>query len=205
MLVALLAAPATGLADEPDDRPETRRSAAGFEPPRHRSERDAVPSNQRLNGHLFPDQPPFRPLIADMKEPRLSGGLGRNWFDPGELARQNPTGNINAAYVGFGGSFDIYGWRNADCDGLQVGIFGAVFSQFDLSSEAENLINSDFQVGIPLSWRAGRWSPSNGPYRVPPTRSKHWRYDVLARTPGHGGGGDTRKSADRVPPTRSKH
>jgi hypothetical protein len=153
--MSLLALPASGWATgEPEEGGDG--PAAGFEAPCRQAE--TADADGRLQGEWFPGSAPFRPLIADAKEPRFVAGLGRTWFRPGELAGQNPTGNINAAYVGFGDSFGIRGWRDARCNGLQVGIFGAVFSQFDLSSPAENLINSDFQVGIPLTWRAGRWS-----------------------------------------------
>ena len=33
-----------------------------------------------------------------------------------------------------------------------------MFSQFDLSAPSSDLINTDYVVGVPLSWRSGGWS-----------------------------------------------
>jgi hypothetical protein len=39
-----------------------------------------------------------------------------------------------------------------------LGFSGAVFAQFNLDSESMDLINADYIIGIPLSYRNGPWS-----------------------------------------------
>jgi hypothetical protein len=56
--------------------------------------------------------------------------------------------------VGFGESFGVVGQRNG-CDRWQVGILGGVFAQFNLDSSFMDLINADYVIGIPVSWRSG--------------------------------------------------
>jgi hypothetical protein len=111
-----------------------------------------------LQARFLPNADLFRPLLADMKAPRFSAGWRYESFQPGILADQRTGGSFNAGVVSFGAEFDLVGWHNRHCEGLQVGLFGAVFSQFNLDSVSETLINSDFQVGIPLTWRKGPWS-----------------------------------------------
>ena len=43
-------------------------------------------------------------------------------------------------------------------DGWQVGISGAVFAVFNLDSSSLDLLNADYYVGFPISYRSGGWS-----------------------------------------------
>jgi Protein of unknown function (DUF1207) len=98
----------------------------------------------------FPTGDVFRPLIADPTEPR---------FFVSTLALRTPTDRLTIASVGVGGSFGFYRWPGErPGEGWQVGIFAGVDSQFDLHTNSKDLINTDFRVGFPLSYKHGRFS-----------------------------------------------
>ena len=96
----------------------------------------------------LPQNPLFQPLIADPRWPRFSASLQFFNDDP-ELAT---VGSAN-----FGGTLPLYGWSVAG--GLwQVGLQAGVFSIFDLEGETTDLINADYFVGLPLTFRDGDFS-----------------------------------------------
>ena len=43
-------------------------------------------------------------------------------------------------------------------DAWQLSISGAVFAQFNLDASSMDLINADYIIGFPLSYRNGSWS-----------------------------------------------
>jgi hypothetical protein len=101
----------------------------------------------------------FRQPIADMKAPRFYGSARATHYRTGPLVRQEKTGgDFVSGIAGMGARIGLYGWRDGRCNGLQVGLSGAVFSEFNLSTISENLLNSDFIAALPISWRWGRWS-----------------------------------------------
>lgn len=76
---------------------------------------------------LLPQGDVFRPLIADPKQP-----------------------------VGFGETFGIVRWPGRrPGDGLQLGIAGGVFAQFAIERRLTNLVNTDWVIGFPLTYRRG--------------------------------------------------
>jgi hypothetical protein len=81
--------------------------------------------------------------------------------------------------VGFGESFGLLGRRNG-CDGWQIGILAGVFAQFNLDSSSEDLINADYVVGIPWSWRSGLISSRVRVYH----QSSHLGDEFLLGNPG---------------------
>ena len=96
----------------------------------------------------FPAGHVFRPLLADPAEPRSFVSLLR--ADAGEAER------FTIASVGFGTDFGLVRWPGeAPGEGWQAGVFGVVFSQFNLSAPSDDLINSDFVIGVPLAFRRG--------------------------------------------------
>ena len=101
----------------------------------------------------FPKDDVFRPLLADPKQPQFQATY------QGVRLRQANNDNLNAGFIGFGETFGLWTRRQEQgCNGLQIGVFGAVFSQFNLDAPSKDLINSDFQVGFPLTWREGPFS-----------------------------------------------
>src|SRR5712664_4103216 len=114
-----------------------------------------------LEGLLLPDNDVFRPILADQREPRFYADYRRVHFrfSNADLLSEGNGQNISAAMVAFGGEFGIWGLRQRrGCDGLQVGLFGVVFSQFNLSATSFDLLNSDYLVRPMLTYRTGPWS-----------------------------------------------
>jgi hypothetical protein len=67
-----------------------------------------------------------------------------------------PGGDTTIGAVGFGETFGL--WRRhgvREGDGLQLGISAAIFAQFDMLTESDDLINADYIFGVPLTWRSG--------------------------------------------------
>lgn len=99
---------------------------------------------------LFPEGPLFHAPLASPKEPRTHV----TW-----LRLNLPGDSFNVGSVGFGDSFGLVrrpGWGEADT--WQLGISGAVLAQFNLDSDSMDLINADYIIGLPLSYRNGPWS-----------------------------------------------
>lgn len=129
---------------------------ACFEPPSERPAEGSVTEEGGFPGRMLPDPEVFRPLLADMKEPRFYAGLRSVDFYGVDLAGGGkPT--MTAAVVAVGESFGLWEVRGRDgCAGLQLGFQAGVFSQFDMDAPSSDLINTDFTVGPLLTARAGR-------------------------------------------------
>ncbi len=85
----------------------------------------------------------FKPLVADPRWPHF-GAAYQYYLDGGQLT--------NAAAVSFGESFAFYrnrlgGWW------WEIGLHAAVFSVFDIDSPSFDLVNADYMVGLPLTFR----------------------------------------------------
>ena len=113
----------------------------------------AAPSQQAGSQPVeaFPENDVFRPLLADPKQPQFFAAYQavriRNPSAPANFGT-----SVNVGSVGFGENFGLVGQRNG-CNGWQVGILAGVFAQFNLDASSADLINSDYVVGIPFSWR----------------------------------------------------
>jgi hypothetical protein len=91
----------------------------------------------------------FTPLRADPKEPR---------FFVSALQIDSTPRDTTLGAVGFGEHFGIVRRETGNGAGWQLGIAGAVFAQFDLEAASSDLINADYVIGLPLTWRHGDWS-----------------------------------------------
>jgi hypothetical protein len=101
---------------------------------------------------LFPEGDLFCSLLADPKAERsfLSSLHGRF----ATLAEGDEAIHIGA--VGLGDRFALMRWGGSrEGDGLQIGLVGSIFAQFDLNTESFDLINADYIVGLPLTVRRG--------------------------------------------------
>lgn len=98
----------------------------------------------------FPENDVFRPLLADPKQPRFFA----TWQATRDRAN-NTSANVGS--VGLGDNIGLLGRRNG-CNGWQVGLLGGVFAQFNLDAPSFDLINADYVIGIPVSWRRGLFS-----------------------------------------------
>lgn len=102
------------------------------------------------HAETFPAGDVFRPLLADPMEAR---------FFVSVLSVERSSDRLTAASVGGGANFGLYRWPGERAgEGWQVGVFGTVFSQFDLDAASDDLINTDFRFGFPLSYRRGELS-----------------------------------------------
>ncbi|MBH0177256.1 MAG: DUF1207 domain-containing protein [Nitrospira sp.] len=120
----------------------------------------------------FPSDDVFRPLIADPKQPQF--------FAMWQHARpRNGESSFNLGSVAIGENFGFYTKRTG-CDGWQVGLLTGIFSQFNLDQKNAELINTDFNVGLPLSWRSGNWSARLRYYH----QSSHLGDEFLIRNVG---------------------
>lgn len=123
-----------------------------------RPEEARAGSRTGLLSRLFPAGDVFRPLLADMKEPRFYASL--RWVDfEGPALPAGGEDNITAGLVALGQSFGVWGLRDpAGCSGIQVSLIGGAFSQFNLDAPSKDLINTDFIAGVQVAGRVGRGS-----------------------------------------------
>ena len=99
---------------------------------------------------LFPQGQLFYAPMANPREPRTHVTY---------LRLNLPGSSFNIGSIGFGDSFGLVstpGWGKDDT--WQLSISGAVFAQFNLDSSSLDLINADYIIGFPLSYRNGPWS-----------------------------------------------
>ncbi|UEM21533.1 DUF1207 domain-containing protein [Skermanella mucosa] len=97
---------------------------------------------------ILPRNNLFEPLIADPRWPRFSASY-RYYLDDPDVE--------HAGAVSFGETFPLY--RNSLFGGRwEIGFQAAVFSVFDLNSDSMDLVNADYWVGVPVSWRRGDFS-----------------------------------------------
>jgi hypothetical protein len=99
----------------------------------------------------FPEDQIFCPLIADPKEARSFVSLLRGTF----RSLDDPTGEgTSIASVGVGDTFGLLRVGGpAPGEGLQLDVVGAIFAQFDLGAPSNDLINADYIIGLPLTFR----------------------------------------------------
>ncbi|TCV86334.1 DUF1207 domain-containing protein [Sulfurirhabdus autotrophica] len=92
----------------------------------------------------------FRPLIADPKQPQFFVSYRR--YDISGTT-------INTGAVGFGESFGFYRLQGEKPgDGLQISLSGGLFAQFDLDAPSSDLVNADYIIGLPITYRRGDYS-----------------------------------------------
>ncbi len=101
---------------------------------------------------IFPAGDVFRPLMADVKQPQFFVGFRR--FHAFGQTLDPDLDTFTMAAVAYGGSFGLYrrlGRRPGE--GLQMGLDGALFAQFDMDAPSHDLLNADYTVGIPITYR----------------------------------------------------
>lgn len=123
-------------------------------------------------GGWFPQDDVFRPLFADPKQPQFFMSYQRMQFrQVGE--------SINAGFIGAGETFGLWSNRRNTCDGVQFSLQGGVFAQFNLDGPSTDLINADYFVGLPVSWRRGPLSVRARLYH----QSSHLGDELLIHNP----------------------
>ncbi len=91
----------------------------------------------------------FAPMLADPRQPRFSVSYQHYHI---------PTRTFDAASVAFGEYFGLASGFDGHNGSGQLGLQGAVFALFDLDSASNDLVNADYWIGLPLSYRRGRVS-----------------------------------------------
>jgi len=133
-----------------------------------------------LSGVILPEGDLFLPLLADMKQPQFYASYRRVKFRGTALPAGQGDNEINAGIVALGGNFGLWGLRQArGCDGFQVNLMTGIFSQFNLSAPSADLINTDFIVGMPLTFRRGGFSSRMRLYH----QSSHLGDELLLNNP----------------------
>ena len=99
----------------------------------------------------FPQDQIFCPLIADPKEPRSFVSYLHGTF----RSLDDPTGEgTSIASVGVGDTFGLFRIGGPDPgEGIQLDVMGSIFAQFDLGAPSNDLINADYILGFPLTFR----------------------------------------------------
>ncbi len=99
--------------------------------------------------YALPEQELFAPLLADPRQPRFSVSY---------LHYRTPASEFSAASTAFGEYFGLASGFFGESGSSQIGIQGGVFALFNLEAPSHDLINADYWIGLPLSYRKGPWS-----------------------------------------------
>src|SRR5258708_18928474 len=86
----------------------------------------------------------FEPLLADPQEPQ---------FFATYLWAQSPRLASHLGSVGFGQTIGLVRGRD-----WQVAIAAGVFSEFNMQSSTTDLLNTDYLVGLPITYRRGSFA-----------------------------------------------
>jgi len=130
------------------------------------------PDRGEMDSEWFPQDDLFRPLLADPKQPQFFA----LWQS--QQSRIERT-NANIGSIGVGENFGFY-TRRTGCNGWQISLLTGIFAQFDLDTSNSELINIDFNVGVPITWRQGNWSARLRFYH----QSSHIGDEFLGSHPG---------------------
>lgn len=103
-----------------------------------------LPAQDGRRIEALPDGDVFQPLLADPKQPHFFASL--LWIDSPLL-----TGPVGS--VGLG---EDIGLVRGPGGRWQVSIAAGAFSQFQMDTPSNDLINTDFVVGLPVAYR---WGP----------------------------------------------
>jgi hypothetical protein len=99
---------------------------------------------------ILPMKDLFRPLTADPKEPRFAMGIEYAWASSRDTTYWVPT---------VGATIGLIRWPGATPDdGLQINLSGGVFALFDLGTPSSDLIDADYVIGFPVTFRRDRFS-----------------------------------------------
>lgn len=125
-------------------------------PPEDEELRAKYVERPKIDGIWFPQMTElFLPLIADPRAATYSLG----WRSGDRVC------GVKSIGVSLGDDFPIYRWLDLFWGGdLQIGIEAGIWSVFNMdphpnfANGTAELVNTDFYVGIPISYAAGPWS-----------------------------------------------
>lgn len=132
-----------------------------------------------VSGTVFlPEGDLFCPLIADPKAERSFLSFQRGDF-PALQAGVETDSDLHIGAIGLGDAFPLVRFgRGAPGDGVQVALVGSIFAQFDLGTESVDLINADYLIGLPVTFRRSGFSSRLRLYH----QSSHLGDEFLLRT-----------------------
>mgnify|MGYP006283317477 CR=1 FL=1 len=94
---------------------------------------------------FFPNDHLFAPLVADPKEPRFFATICQ--YD------NDIRGDFTGASVGYGETFGLVRKMLGPRRGWQLNLRGGIFSQFDMDTSSNNLLNTDYTIGLLWCYR----------------------------------------------------
>ncbi len=107
-------------------------------------------SSEHGGAKLLPASDLFRPLVADPTEFEFFASLH---------SVSSPSRGRRIGSAAIGNSVGFIQWAGASEDeGLQLGLSGGVFAQFDLTKTSHDLVNADYIIGLPITYRRGAYS-----------------------------------------------
>jgi len=115
-----------------------------------------VHESEALGAVSFPQDQIFCPILADPKEARSFVSLLRGTF----RSLDDPSGEgTTIASVGLGDNFGLVRWGGpAPNEGVQLDVIGSIFAQFDIGAPSNDLINADYLIGLPVTFRRSGFS-----------------------------------------------
>jgi hypothetical protein len=108
----------------------------------------------------------FQPLLADPKEPQFFASY--LWTRSSRLASRLGS-------VGFGQTIGLVHGQD-----WQFGVAAGVFSEFSMQSSTNDLLNTDYLIGLPLTYRRGAWATRLRVFH----QSSHLGDEYIIHTPG---------------------
>src|SRR5262249_16452935 len=115
-----------------------------------------IPPDEATGFVPLPEGDVFCPLLADPKAAHSYVAYVRG-------TSSSPFGTDLASF-GIGDHFAFARWNGArPGEGIQVGLEGSVVAQLDLNTESHDLINADYVLGLPVTWR---WRVLSGRLRA---------------------------------------
>lgn len=129
----------------------------------------SIPADEALGFVPLPRGDVFCPLMADPKSMHSFATYQRE---------ESSALSADVGAVGIADRFGMMRWGGPEPgEGLQLSIEGGVFAQFDLGSPSYDLINADYLVGLPVTFRLGGFSSRLRPYH----QSSHLGDEYLLR------------------------
>jgi hypothetical protein len=108
-----------------------------------------IPVDEALGVTWFPRGDVFCPLIADPK--------GDGSFLSYVRGTSSSAFGTDLGSVGIGDRLGLVRWNAPRLgEGLQLSLVGNVYAQFDLDTPSYDLINADYTVGLPVTFRIDR-------------------------------------------------
>ena len=110
-----------------------------------------IPSDETTGFRAFPRGDVFCSLLADPK--------GDGSFASYVRGTSSSAFGTDLASVGIGDRLALMRWNGPNVgEGLQLSIAGNIFAQFDLDAPSYDLINADYVIGVPITYRRSAFS-----------------------------------------------